>query len=354
MIPEAASLARAIARTDYLRGSPAPFDGPRGFKEWLHFCVHGPGFDLLVNFSLVDDARPGASPRVRAARLIVLYREEGAGGDEPWDGGLDRYDEDEVRAPGGRVGLEFGESGVRFQGGAYHIRVRLRDRPVELDAALVPVVLPAPRFNVGVGDGPPIHWVVVPRLLASGELVTRGRRYRFQDAPAYHDHNFGHFRWGRDFAWEWGFGLPPDPSHPMCAVFVRLSDRGHALARAQALFLWKGPRQHRVFRDGDLRVRPEGLLRPERMFKLPRPLALLSPGLATDVPRRLVLEAEADGDEASGSFEGEDVAQVIIPNDDDLGVTIIHEVKGLFSVRGTVRGEDFRWQGRAVFEFLGS
>ena len=121
----------------------------------------------------------------------------------------------------------------------------------------------------------------------------------------------------------------------------------------QAVFLWKGPRQHRLFRGRELTVWHEGLLRPRRVFKLPRVMALAHPENVTDVPKRLVVRARRDSDRIDVVFETQDVAQVIIPNDDDLGVTIIHEVAGNVAVEGQVGGERVQLEGPSIFEFLG-
>ena len=76
-------------------------------------------------------------------------------------------------------------------------------------------------------------------------------------------------------------------------------------------------------------------------------------GVATDVPRRLRFDAGGDGDALTGCFDADDVARIVLPNDHDLGTTLIHEVMGRFTLRGHVRGERIDFAGRAVFEFLG-
>lgn len=338
----------AVARADYLRRSSSRVGGPSGHKEWLHFCVYGPSIDVLVNFSVVDDARPDAAPGEEFARVVVLVREAG------WDGDVERFEADEVRVRGGGIAMEFGPCSVRFEDGAYHIRVALTRRPITVRLRLVPRALPSLANNIQLDAGPPINWLVLPRCAAWGEVVVDGRRHAFEGAPAYHDHNWGRFAWGRDFAWEWGFGLPHAPDNPWTMVFVRLSNRAHTRALMQAVFLWRGPHQQRVFRAADVEVWREGFLRPSRVFKVPRPMALVSPGTATDVPKRLRMRAAADGDAVDATFEADDLAQVIIPNDHDAGVTIIHEVSGTVRVEGRVLGERVEMEGRAIFEFLGA
>ncbi|GEM_PF-664914 len=344
---------RALTRGDRVRRVPRGSDGG-GHKEWFHYCIYGDGFDLLVNYSLVDELQgtppergPGAR-RYEAARLTMLARER------RWVGDVDRYPAHTVRAAAGSPEVRIGPNRMRWGGGVYHLRAALRDQPVEVDAVLRPVTMPSIVHNVAVRDGPPINWLVIPRLLASGTLRIDGREHRFADVPAYHDHNWGRFRWGRDFAWEWGFGLPKDVGNPWSFVFVRLSDRAHTRVMMQGVFLWKGAREQRVLRGSEITVTRHGQLRQDRVAKTPRAMALIAPGRAIDVPERLVIEADTGDTSFVATFESQEAAQVIIPNDDDLGVTIINEVAGRLRVRGCVRGEDFVVECPTIFEFLGA
>jgi hypothetical protein len=342
-------LARCIERGDYLRGSPLRLGEAAGHKEWLHFCVYADGLDVLVNFSLVDDLAATQQRPLQHARLTCLLHDQ-----HGWDGDVVSFSPDEVRVQRGYIGLKFADNEVYFRDGVFYIRAQLPERGIAMELILTPVTIPAPANNIDVEDGPPIHWIVVPRLLATGHVQVRGQSYALRDAVAYHDHNWGHFRWGRDFAWEWGYGLPSDSGCDFSLVFVRLSNRSHSQVLMQAIFLWRGLRQFRVFRDEDVQVTHSGLLRAERLFKLPRVMALVAPGTATDVPATLSLLGQARGDRADVELTFGDVAQVIIPNDDDLGVTIIHEVNGTFRFEGTIRGERISMRGRAVVEFLGN
>jgi hypothetical protein len=229
----------------------------------------------------------------------------------------------------------------------------MRRQPIALDLTLEPLTLPTQANNLQVDNCPPIQWLVVPRLRANGWVSVAGRKYRLRDATAYHDHNWGSFRWGKNFAWEWGYAAPDTAHNPWTLVFVRLLDRAHLTDLMQAFFLWKGAQQIRVFRGRELTVWHEGLLRPSRVFKLPRVMALACPANVTDVPRRLEARARRGRDGLDVSFETRDVAQVIIPNDEDTGVTIIHEVAGDVTVSGRVDGETLSISGPSIFEFLG-
>ena len=334
------AIVQAIRRSDALRGPPL-FGGAAGHKEWYHFCVSAGGVELLVNLSLVVDAQ-----QRQHARLSLLAF------DGQWSGGVERCPPESVSARPGQIGVRMGGSAMDFSRGCYRLSVHPRDMGTTAELVLEPAVMPAQVNNVRGLDGAPINWAAVPRLRASGWIRTGGVTHHLDGAPAYHDHNWGHFGWGRNFAWEWGYVLPEDLDNPWTAVFARLNSRGHTHALMQLLFLWRGTEMVRAFRARDITVRREGLLRPASLLKVPPPMALLAPGTATDIPARLRVDAVGAGDVAALGFDCGPVAQVIIPNDADDGVTIINEVAGRARLEATVRGEQVQISGPAIFEFL--
>ncbi len=342
------NIAAALDDGDWLRRSPFDGGGPSGHKEWWHFCAYGDAVDVLVNFSLVDDVRPEAPRGAEFGRVTVLVRER------TWDGDVDLHRADETYARGGGHSMVLGRNSAEYIDGVYHLAVHLSRRPISLRLSVRPMCLPSLANNIQLDPGPPINWLVVPRAEATGWVTIDGRTHVLDRSPAYHDHNWGLFAWGRDFAWEWGFGLPHDASNPWSVVFVRLSDRAHSRVMMQALFLWRGPWQHRVLRAEQVAVTRHGLLRPAKVLKVPRAMGLVSPSPATDVPERLEVVALGDGDEVRCEFVAQDLAQVVIPNDHDPGNTLINEVSGALSVEGSVRGERVAMKGRAIFEFLGA
>jgi hypothetical protein len=334
---------RAAAASDWLRRGPVGAHAPARHKEWLHFCVFAPGLDLLVNFSVVDEAD---APPVEVGRLTLLVRT----GDR-WEGEVLTYPADQLDARRGEVGLRLGPHAVWLEDGAY--RMTVRSARLQLDLRLTPLALPSIVNNVATGDGPPIHWLVLPRNLASGRLRWDGVEHTLRQTPAYHDHNWGHFRWGADFAWEWGYALPQDPEDPWSLVFVRLSDRAHSRTRMQGLFVWDGTREARVLRGPQLTVTHTGLLRPSQVTKVPPVMGLLFPELSTGVPASLHVHAEDRGDVIELEFTPSAVAQVIVPADHHLGATIIQELSGEVRVTGRVRGRELRFVSPSVFELLG-
>lgn len=337
----------AVQACDYFRRSPWRIGGPRGHKEWLHFCVSGDAIDLLINVSIVDDLRPNRKEPEELARMSVLAYRAGR-----WRGAIELYPNRDVRVVGGDIDARVGANRVWFEDGAIRLRVRMPERGISADLTLSPVTLPYLVSNIRGLDGRPINWAVVPRSRAHGVIRIDGETHEIAGALAYHDHNWGSFGWGNNFAWEWGYGLPADPKVPWSVVFARLNSRGNTAALMQLFYLWREDRMLRTFRDHEVEVRREGLLRPRSMLKLPPAMGLIAPGLATDIPKRLLLHASSRGDSLHAVFTTRDVAQVIIPNDDDLGVTIINEVSGDLTIEGSAFGEPVILENRAVFEFL--
>lgn len=345
--PVNSAIAQAVAQLDYTRRSPFSVGGPGRHKEWLHFVVFAPEVELLVNFSLCDDTRETAAPGAELPRLVLLVR------DREWDGDVDSFTMDEVHVRGGRIDLAFAHNRLHFDGSHFEISARLAERPVSLELRLTPVTMPACVPSLSMLDGPPLRWVVVPRLEVSGVVRVGERQYNLDRAPAYHDHNWGHFLWGHDISWEWGFVLPPKPSTAWCATFVRLTNQARSLALAQTMLLWRGDRLAGMFREEEMEVHLDPTpLAAHKVFKAPRVMALVVPGLPTDVPSSISFHAERGRDWVDCVCTAEDVAQVLIPAETRLGATVFNEVLATTTLRGRIDGETVQLTGRSILEFI--
>jgi len=338
---DARAIARSLARHGYLRRTTLSAGRRGARREWLYFCVGGDGFDLIVNLSTVDDLRPAATGE--RVRLTVLVRDG-----ERWDG-----DVDEIAAElaGGALHARFPGGEIALRDGALRVTAALRRRPIALDLRITPAAFPSLVNNVALAAGQAIHWLVVPRAIADGWFEIADRRTQVAGASAYHDHNWGEFT-HRDFGWTWGHAVSDAASQPTAIVLTRMVDGAQAASYLQALLVWRGARLQRVFRGDDLAIEPIGWLRPTRCFTVPRVGALLAGGTVTEVPQRLRLHAACDGDELHGEFVAHDVARIALPNDHDLGTTLIHEVAGRLQMSGSIQGAPLAIDARAVFELL--
>jgi hypothetical protein len=192
---------------------------------------------------------------------------------------------------------------------------------------------------------------VVPRLVADGEIALAGERHLLCGAPAYHDHDWGRFRWGGDFGWDWSIALPaPADGVAWTLIFQRFSDRARHEALSQGILLWRGERHVRTLHGPDVRWVTSGRLSAAGALRIPRVFSLAAPGCAADLARRIELRASAGGDVLELTYELRDVAQVAIPNDGLTGTTLINEAHAEFRAEGSVLGEQVRLAGSALVE----
>ena len=175
----APGLIAAFARADWFRL------GPEGATEWVHFIVTAPGLSVLVNLSL-ETRGPSPSPRL----LLLAYTDR-------WHGEVEAYPPGEVDLRQGRVDAAFGPNVVRLRPDGYHVRAALRDGSVRVELVFHPVAMPLLALRLPLGLAGDLSWLAAPRLIARGTVDVAGPRHVIEGAPAYHDHNWGRFDWGR-------------------------------------------------------------------------------------------------------------------------------------------------------------
>jgi hypothetical protein len=283
------------------------------------------------------------------ARLIALVAKPGASG---WVGALHTFADGDVFARSGDVRLRLGGNHVDWRDGCFEIALDTSE--VRGRLRLRPITLPTAASRVSFGSEHAIHWVVMPRLEASGWLrMGSGPPLALERAPAYHDHNWGHFRWGGDLAWEWGFAHPEDPRCAESAVFVRVSDGGRHRTLSQAALIWRGDALVRTFQDRELSMTLTGIHRGPRPLTLPRAASLLVPGAGSGVPARVEMQARGAGDSLRIAFETGTKARVAIPSEvDPFGLVVLNETSGTARVEGTTAGVGFAFDGPAMMEFV--
>ncbi len=343
------AIARSVTRVDAWRQSAKSAASDSGsYKEWMHFCVcladrtHPTGH-LLVNLNVTDSLLAGA--RTRNPRLIAL----GYLGD--WTGTLETFGDDAVSGGAGGLDLFLGRNGVSWRDGAYVLVLDAAE--IAADLRLRPLVPPTVPSQVSFGGRHSIAWVVVPRLEATGWVRIGGRTLRLERASAYHDHNWGHFRWGGDLAWEWGFVNPADARCPFSVVFARVSDRGRHCTFSQSVLLWRRDSLIRTFQDREVRMTMEGAHPGPRPFTLPRVASLLLPGTSSGVPSRVLVEARGRDEQVTIDLVTSSKARIGIPSDTDpFRLVVLNETCGEARVKGSTRAADLDFAGPAVMEFV--
>ncbi len=165
--------------------------------EWHYFnVVAGPGEWWYVSY-LVG----GEVPDGRWGGQLLITRRRPDGRYERFTAGVPA---EHIQFDTTRADLMLGESFVRQRAGEYRLRARARGEAGRLEADLLLRPLPRryfPPAELRAGDF--LSGYVVPALAAraSGRLCVSGRCASVEDAPAYHDHNWGVWR---DVTWEWG------------------------------------------------------------------------------------------------------------------------------------------------------
>jgi hypothetical protein len=334
-----------LHRTDFLRGSLRSLGEPGPHKEWHHFVVHDPRLRLIVNFSLTDRAGPHGTETV--PRIIALVRHG------HYTGTVETFDLTDCELRTGRVAARFGPCSFALVGGAYELTVELPTIHLRARLRLLPASTPFVVSNQPLAPRARLSWLCVPRLHAHGDVWVGENRFSLRDAPAYHDHNWGRFRWGDDFGWVWGSVLPACSTDPWTIVFMCMTDRFRRRANRQGLYIWHGRDAAAMWRDSVVKVEHEGLLRRRPALTLPRVMRVLRPGSASDLPRRLVIRGGQDGDELRLTFEPDDYVRLVVPDEhDELGLVVLNEVNGRVVAGGEIDGSKIDLEGSGVFEFL--
>lgn len=315
-------------------------DSPR--QEWHHFIVHGESARVIVNFSIGD--RPG--PLGPAARLVVLVHHE-----DVWAGWAEELDYDEVDVHSGGLFASYGDNTVEYHDGGYDLHLRMADLKVHGRLRFIPVARSMIKNNQPLGSGR-FTWLFVPRLLADGHLWAGGTRFSMREALAYHDHNWGRFSWDDDFGWQWGSALSSDRDDHWSLVFWRMTDRGHLSVQSQGLALWRGDQRAAMFRDSAVEVDQIGLLRRRPKVIVPGVRSITHPGLASDLPERLGLRGESNGDRVDVSVAVRDYGRIVVPSGPSRREAVIHEVSADFELSGHVGERNIELEGTGVFEFL--
>ena len=205
--------------------------------------------------------------------------------------------------------------------------------------------------NQPVGDGR-VSWLFVPRLRADGWLRIGGQEIRLDGDVAYHDHNWGRFRWGGDFGWTWGAILPSRPDDPWSLVFLRMTDRRRLRCLSQALYVWRHNEPAVIFPRRST-GRSHGLLGRAADCTLPPPMRLVLGGEASDVPERIEITATRAGDTVHAEFWPQSYARLAQPSEVCLDRSVVLcETNGTARVSGSINGEGIDFVGAGVFELL--
>lgn len=335
-----------LLRSDFVRFPTQAATRSLPFKEWHHFVVQRSDLRLVINFSLQVEGT-GPNRRVAPRTIVLAHASRNAADiDEcgPCDFGISP-DFRSLRVGGSHMWIT--EAGYRVLIGPTDARGG--DRAVRADLHFVPTSTPFIVNNQPVGAGR-LSWLFVPQMTVSGWFASSVDVFEFDEAIAYHDHNWGHLRWGDDFSWMWGSVLPPTPDG-ITVVAMRMTDRAGHRAHSQALYVWEASEPIALFRDAQLAIDAGSPLARPPTAHLP-PITRMLSSAATDVPTELAIRAVRDGDRCSVDFESGRFTRIGFADEMTTDrICLLDEASGRARVSGSIGGHDLAQDAAGFFEF---
>lgn len=346
-------MARVLDHLDVLDRPHLPTPGDPGlasYKEWYHFNLldDAAGIDTIVNISLAGDP---FQPDGGDANIILLaFRRDGG-----WTGGIDQYDALAATVDEQTTDIRLGRSRLIWREGAFLLDAALRDGSLAIRCRLSPMTDPMIIWkNTPIGSGH-LNWLILPWLEADGCLTIGQTTHRFENVRAYHDHNWGHWRWGENLGWDWGFssrvGRTPDGEF-LTLVYDRTTDRQGSTVQEHTLAVWKGGTLFKLFTRRCLDYSRRGRFQPDRIARIPGAMNLNNPGQVLTVPGQVHVVAKDANDWLDVRYRVDAARQVSIPTDLGFGTVELNETFGRISITGYLAGTPVACEGQACFEFV--
>jgi hypothetical protein len=269
-----------------------------------------------------------------------------------WAGAIERFDSADIDFSADLGSLTIGANRMTVGPDGYRVDIDLPGPGIRARLHFTPVSKPFVVNNQPLGEGR-MSWLFVPKLRADGWLRIGDDEHRVDNEAAYHDHNWGRFRWGGDFGWTWGTLLAGRPENPWSLVFLRMTDRRRLVTLSQALYVWHHDDPAAIFRHSAVRMRSHGLLGRAADCTLPPPMRLLLDSEVSDVPQRVDIDAARAGDVVHAEFRPQSYARLAQPSEVHLTrSTVLCETSGTATASGSINGERVDFVGTGVFELL--
>lgn len=336
-----------LERVEALRIPPQPESAAADWKDWYHFVLLHPasGWRAIVNVNLA-----GGGELAQVQTTLVVHPPggpapvTGSSRAVPWRAGV-------LRAQ--PLALRTEETELEFANGVFSLRMQPRGLDLGLALTVRPDATP-----MLVTEGSPfgsgfIGWGLVPRCRAQGELWACGQRAAV-DAGwfCYQDHNFGRFRWGEDFGWEWLVAHAQPPSGPPLTVVVDLrTDRAHTGRGLPYLFVIVGGQLRKVFLGPAMALHWRWSEAAERPLRLPGAMATLLSDRTARRPLEVRLHAADERDHVSLVLPVDSYLEIVAPDNRSAAATRIGEASGPVRLSLTLGEEHFEAEGLAYAEY---
>jgi hypothetical protein len=315
------------------------------YKDWFHLNFADPdsGTIGLINVSL-----HGApwEERSRAIGTILVHSPEWG-----WQSYVENMAYSDANLGRSVIGLRDVAVAINERSGAIHASSLGESNPfhARLRAELVGVPID---FEQEMPLGPGwISWYLAPSMRLSGEWTIHEKRTVLNNVPAYQDHNWGRWRWGDDFGWEWGCFLPNAAAQSPSVVFARTTDRAHRYVGKSFLVADAASMRSRFSSENIALSFGDDFDLP--LHRVPGAMAALHQEMVEPrLPRTVEITGVQGPDRVTIAFVAHAVAQFITAEPTARGYGFIHEIVGRYRSSGRVRGVSFEDSGYGVFEYV--
>lgn len=306
-------------------------------KEWHHIVVHHDDLVLLVNLSESETAHGPV------ARVIVM-----AHGAQWWTDVTTAEASDVVIATD-RLDARYGpNTRFRFVDGAYQLCVTHPGGRYDIELRLVPQTPGSMLTGVTLSTVEKLSWFFAPRLLATGHVTIEGTSHALTDALAYHDHNWGRFDWGGDYAWEWISVV----NHDWSVTASRLMNGARSRITSQYLHIESNLGQC-TFRDNEIEVESLGRRRAHDVPVVPGVMRLLTPALVEDVPDTMRWRARRGDQHVNLVINPGAIARLAMPSERAVDrVVVLAEAVGDATLGAQLGDHRLSGSGRSILELL--
>lgn len=317
----ASSAGELVDRIEMLRIPPQPQAAAHDWKDWVHVVLLHPatGWRVIANLNLVG----GGSDAELQWTLVVQRPDGGLHGvsrSQPWRAGI------VTTRP---LAIAGDEASFGFDGERIALRIAPRDLDLQLGLHAAPAATP-----LLVTEGAPfgsgfIGWGLLPGMHAEGRVTACGESAAIGGGWfCYHDHNFGRFRWGEDFGWEWLVAHAVCGSDEVTVVVDWRCDRAHASGGLPYLFVLVGGMLRKVFLGPAMRLRWSWNDATELPPRLPGAMATLLADRPVRTPRAITLDAADERDRIALTVAVDAYLEVIAPDNRGCGFARIGESSG--------------------------
>lgn len=344
----AASAAELVERIEALRIPAQPQAAAHDWKDWYHVVLLHPasGWRVIANLNLA-----GGGPDAQLQWTLVVHRPGGDSGvslhgasrSQPWHAGM-------VTARPLHIAGD--EAVFGFDGECITLRIAPRDLDLQLSLHAAPAATP-----LLVTDGAPfgsgfIGWGLLARMRAEGQIAVCGETAPIGDAWfCYHDHNFGRFRWGEDFGWEWLVAHITCEGEAVTVVVDWRCDRAHASGGLPYLFVLAGGALRKVFLGPAMRLRWSWNDAAQLPPRLPGAMATRLADRPVRTPRAITLDAADERDRIALTVAVDAYLEIVAPDNRGSAFARIGESSGAAALELRLGGRRLEGRGLAYAEY---